>query len=90
MNLRYVSNYNIFYLIITILFRDNKPLDDKLADKVKVTSKGNTFTLTVQSCTPAESGQYTCRVTAQGGESATCSANLEVHNCKYCYEASLT
>jgi len=60
--------------------RDNKPLDDKLADRVKISSKGNLFTLVLMSCRPEDSGQYTCRVTASGGETATCSANLEVHN----------
>jgi len=60
--------------------RDNKPLDDKLADRVKIQSKDNLFTLELSNCTTADSGQYTCRVTASGGETATCSANLEVHN----------
>jgi len=60
--------------------KDNKPLDDKLADRVKVTSKDNLFSLELLNCTTADSGQYTCRVTASGGETATCSANLEVHN----------
>jgi len=60
--------------------KDNKPLDDKLADRVKVTSKDSLFSLELMNCTPADSGQYTCRVTASGGETATCSANLEVHN----------
>jgi len=60
--------------------RDNKPLDDAMADRVKISSKGNQFTLVLMSCRPEDSGQYTCRVTANGGETATCSANLEVHN----------
>jgi len=60
--------------------RDNKPLDDSAADRMKVSSKGNTFSLCVTGCKPEDSGQYTCRVTATGGESATCSANLEVHS----------
>ena len=62
--------------------KDNKPLDDKLADRVKVTSKDSLFSLELLNCTPADSGQYTCRVTASGGETATCSANLEVHSRK--------
>merc|ERR1711955_45130 len=44
------------------------------------TQKDNLFTLELSNCTTADSGQYTCRVTASGGETATCSANLEVHN----------
>ena len=62
--------------------KDNKALDDKLADRVKVTSKDALFSLELSNCSPADSGLYTCRITAQGGETATCSANLEVHNCK--------
>ena len=38
------------------------------------------FSLELSNCTAADSGQYTCRVTASGGETATCSANLEIHN----------
>jgi len=60
--------------------RDNKPLDDKLADRVKIYSKENLFSLELANCTTADSGQYTCRVTASGGETSTCSANLEVHD----------
>jgi len=60
--------------------KDNKPLDDKLADRVKITSKDALFSLELSNCSPADSGNYTCRITAQGGETATCSANLEVHN----------
>ena len=62
--------------------KDNKPLEDKLADRVKITSKDALFSLEISNCTPGDSGQYTCRVTAPGGETATCSANLEVHNRK--------
>jgi len=60
--------------------KDNKPLDDKLADRVKITSKDALFSLELSNCSPADSGNYTCRITAQGGETATCSANLVVHN----------
>ena len=69
--------------------KDNKPLEDKLADRVKITSKDALFSLEISNCTPGDSGQYTCRVTAPGGETATCSANLEVHNCKSLHFLSL-
>ena len=44
-----------------LLSRDNKPLDDKLADRMKVSSKGNQFSLVLMSCRPEDSGLYTCR-----------------------------
>ena len=60
--------------------KDNKALDDALADRLKITSKDALFSLEISNCCPGDSGQYTCRVTAAGGETATCSANLEVNN----------
>jgi len=60
--------------------KDSAPLDDKLADRVKITSKGNLFTLSLTGCQPGDSRQYTCRVTESGGATATCTANLEVHS----------
>ena len=62
--------------------RDNKPLDDKLADRVKITAKENHFTLELQNCMAEDAGQYTCRVTGNKGENVTCSAHLEVHTCE--------
>jgi hypothetical protein len=60
--------------------KDNKQLDDALADRLKIQSKDNLFSLELSNVTAADSGQYTCRVTAPGGETATCSASLEVHS----------
>ena len=65
--------------------KDNKPLEDKLADRVKITSKDTLFSVDISNCAPEDSGLYTCRITATGGETATCSANLEVHSCKYLF-----
>ncbi len=62
--------------------RDNKPLDDKLADRIKVLAKENHFTLELQNCAQADSGQYTCRVTDGKGGTVTSSAHLEVHSRK--------
>merc|ERR1712058_35173 len=50
------------------------------ADRVKITSKDTLFSLDISNCAPEDSGLYTCRITATGGETATCSANLEVHS----------
>jgi hypothetical protein len=48
-------------LLFVVVCRDSAPLDDKLADRVKITSKGNLFTLSLTGCQPGDSGQYTCR-----------------------------
>ena len=42
--------------------KDNKALDDKLADRVKITSKDALFSLELSNCSPADSGNYTCRL----------------------------
>ena len=62
--------------------KDNKPIGDDMADRVKITAKDNVFTLAVSSVKVEDKGQYTCRVTNAGGEVATCSAQLEVHQRK--------
>lgn len=59
--------------------KDNKPLGDSMADKVKIVAKENVFTLELTSVQDSDSGQYTCRLTNAAGEAATCSAQLEVH-----------
>eukprot|EP00094_Tigriopus_californicus_P003329 TCALIF_03202-PA protein Name:"Similar to unc-89 Muscle M-line assembly protein unc-89 (Caenorhabditis elegans)" AED:0.27 eAED:0.27 QI:0/0.83/0.76/0.92/0.91/0.88/25/216/2842 len=59
--------------------KDNKPLDDKIADRVKVMAKENHFTLEVNGSDPEDSGQYTCRVSSPNGDTITCSGHLEVH-----------
>ena len=48
-------------MLLFVVCRDSAPLDDKLADRVKITSKGNLFTLSLTGCQPGDSGQYTCR-----------------------------
>jgi hypothetical protein len=63
--------------------KDNKPIDGAMADRVKIMAKENHFTLELPSCSADDGGQYTCRVSDATGGSVTCSAHLEVHNCKY-------
>jgi hypothetical protein len=75
------TDMNIPGLTATWL-RDNKPLGDAAADRFKVVAKENVFKLEISSCKDEDKGQYTCRVTNAGGEVATCSAQLEVHQRK--------
>ena len=63
--------------------KDNKPIGDDMADRVKITAKDNVFSLALSSVKVEDKGQYTCRVTNAGGDVATCSAQLEVHQRKY-------
>ena len=62
--------------------KDNKPIGDAMADRVKIVAKDNVFTLTISSVKDEDKGQYTCRVSNANGEAATCSAQLEVHQRK--------
>jgi len=64
--------------------KDNKPLEDKLADRVLISShEDNTrFLLEMQHCRESDTGVYTARATNVVG-SATCTAQLVVEECKY-------
>lgn len=62
--------------------KDNKPLDDRLADRIKKTElANNTHKLELQHCSEDDSGLYTARAN-NGAESATCSAQLIVQKSK--------
>jgi len=65
--------------------KDNRPMEDKLADRVLASShEDNTrFILEVQHCRESDTGVYTARATNAVG-SATCTAQLVVQECKYC------
>jgi len=64
--------------------KDNRPMEDKLADRVLISShEDNTkFMLEVQHCRESDTGVYTARATNAVG-SATCTAQLVVQECKY-------
>ncbi|XP_044021283.1 obscurin isoform X3 [Aphidius gifuensis] len=57
--------------------KDNKPLEDKLADRIKITSTENTFKLQILNVLESDSGIYTARA-ANGDGKATCTAQLIV------------
>ena len=62
--------------------KDNKPIGDAMADRVKIVAKENVFTLSFTSVKDEDKGTYACRVTNASGEATTCSAQLEVHQRK--------
>ena len=62
-------------------FKDNKPLADKLADRVTISSEENSFKLVIKNVLESDSGIYTARA-ANGDGKATCTAQLVVQNCK--------
>ncbi|XP_020711856.2 obscurin isoform X2 [Athalia rosae] len=58
--------------------KDNKPLDDKLADRVKIRTINNrTFKLEIQNALESDSGIYTARA-VNGDGTASCTAQLIV------------
>jgi len=61
--------------------KGNRPLDDRLADRVRITSQGDKHTLRLLNCRDEDSGLYTAKATTQSGSSTTCSAQLMVHEC---------
>ncbi|XP_050698180.1 obscurin-like isoform X5 [Eriocheir sinensis] len=58
--------------------KDNKPLDDKLADRVQQQDSGSKHTLRVLNCRIDDSGIYTAKATDEANSSSTCSAQLLV------------
>lgn len=62
--------------------KDNKPLDDKLADRVITKEADNlTYSLEIQHCREEDTGTYTARA-INGAENAACTAQLTVEKCK--------
>ncbi|XP_024939523.1 obscurin isoform X4 [Cephus cinctus] len=57
--------------------KDNKPLDDKLADRVITSSDENSFKLQIQNVLESDSGIYIARAVNGDGQ-ATCTAQLIV------------
>ena len=61
--------------------KDNKPLDDKLADRVTKTVKDNKFRLEILNVHEQDTGLYTACATNANG-SSSCTAHMEVQRCK--------
>ncbi|XP_076638516.1 obscurin isoform X8 [Colletes latitarsis] len=57
--------------------KDNKPLEDRLADRVTASAVGKTFKLTLQNVLESDSGIYIARAMNSEGQS-TCTAQLIV------------
>lgn len=65
--------------------RNNRPLDDRFADRVQMSESGKTHKLVIMNCRPEDSGQYTARA-SNGEGNVSCSAPLVVqtsnaHSC---------
>jgi len=60
--------------------KDNKQMDDKLADRVSTTMDNNTCKLEIQNVHESDSGIYIARALNANGE-ATCTAQLVVQQC---------
>lgn len=61
--------------------KDNKPMEDRLADRVIPTRTGNEFKLEIMHCAELDSGIYTALAANPDGK-ATCTAQLIVQECK--------
>ena len=57
--------------------RNNRPLDDRFADRIQVVSKGRKHSLQMMNCRLDDSGLYTALAASEEG-STTCSASLVV------------
>lgn len=62
--------------------KDNKPLEDPLADRIAFSEGGNnSYRMELTHCSESDTGTYTARAT-NGFENATCTAHLIVEKCK--------
>ena len=62
--------------------KDNKPLEDPLADRIVFTEGAhNSYKMVLTHCTESDTGTYIARAT-NGFENATCTAHLIVEKCK--------
>lgn len=64
--------------------RNNRPLDDRFADRIQVISQGKTHKLLMMNCRTDDSGLYTALAVNPEGSTA-CSASLVVQEREYLY-----
>ncbi|XP_069964240.1 obscurin isoform X3 [Bactrocera oleae] len=63
---------------LVVWLKDNKPLEDKLADRVVQTEAAmNSYRLDIKNCSESDAGTYTAKAIS-GIENVTCSAQLAV------------
>jgi len=62
--------------------KDNRPLDDKLADRIRISEQGKIHKLDMLNCRLEDTGLYTARAVNSDG-STTCSAHLIVQTRKH-------
>lgn len=66
-----------------VWLKDNKPLEDPLADRMKfVEGANNSYTMEIVHCHESDSGTYIAKAT-NGFENATCTAQLIVQKCEH-------
>ncbi|XP_024082458.1 obscurin isoform X3 [Cimex lectularius] len=62
-----------------VWLKDNRPLSDRLADRVTQMSVGNVHRLEILNVIESDAGVYTAHATTKSGQVSTCTANLVVH-----------
>lgn len=67
-----------------VWLKDNKPMDDRLADRMTTTLDGDTYKLEIENVLESDSGIYTAHASNGDGQ-ATCTAQLVVQECNYIY-----
>lgn len=61
--------------------KDNRPLSDRLADRISITQEGNIYRLEIKNVCETDSGTYTARAENDQGVSYS-TAHLIVEKCK--------
>lgn len=62
--------------------KNNRPFEDKLADRVKISRSDSSFKLEINNVLEADSGIYVARA-VDGESKASCTAQLIVTDCEY-------